>query len=137
MKHTAYADMDRIIFEYYLAFADEGRFLTFRDAYGRIHNAEFRRYDFLTTDPGTGEIFYDDDYLFSVDLNGASLCERAELWERNLENLRSGALGDPKSPKTLLRYWQCQERAHYPFARENVEYFLDTLREDESGVSEA
>ena len=45
------------------------------------------------------------------------------LWQKNLENLQSGTLGDPKDPSTLLHYWQCQERAHYPYARENVEYF--------------
>ena len=55
-------------------------------------------------------------------------------WERNLENLKSGSLGDPKSNVTLLRYWQCQERAHYPHARENVEYFTD-VQNNEGGES--
>ena len=45
------------------------------------------------------------------------------LWQQNLDNLRAGTLGDAGSSATLLHYWQCQERAHYPFARENVEYF--------------
>ena len=69
--------------------------------------------------------FYDDAYLFSVDLNGANEYQREALWQRNLENLKAGTLGDPSAPATLLRYWQCQERAHYPYARENVEYFTD------------
>ena len=41
----------------------------------------------------------------------------------NLANLKAGTLGDPTDPDTLLRYWQQQERAHYPFARDQVEYF--------------
>lgn len=133
MKHTAYANIDKLIFHFYLAFADEPRRLSYRDAYGRIHCEEFNRYDFIEYDLRSGEYFYDDDYLFSVDLNGGSEYQREALWERNLENLKSGTLGDPSSPTTLLRYWQCQERAHYPHARENVEYFEDVLGEVRRG----
>ncbi len=130
MKHTAYASLDRLIFEQYLAFADEPRALVYKDAYGRVHNSEFNRYDFVEYDTGSGEYFYDDSYLFSVDLNGGADYSREALWQRNLENLTAGTLGDPKDPITLLRYWQVQERAHYPFARENVEYF--TLAAEET-----
>ena len=130
MKHTAYAAIDRIIFELYLAFADEGRLLVYKDAYGRIHNAEFNRYDFIEYDIRNGEYYYDDAYLFSVDLNGGAEYQREAIWQRNLENLKAGTLGDPTSPVTLLRYWQCQERAHYPHARENVEYFALAIEEE-------
>lgn len=132
MKHTAYAGMDRLIFEQYLAFADEPRSLAYQDAYGRIHNSEFNRYDFIEFDTVSGEYYYDDAYLFSVDLNGGAEYHREALWERNLENLKAGTLGDPASAVTLLRYWQCQERAHYPHARENVEYF--TRAAEDSGI---
>ena len=125
MKHVAYARLDKIIFSLYLAFADEPRRLSYKDAYGKIHESEFNRYDFLEYDLKTGEYYYDDAYLFSVDLNSGNEYQRESLWQRNLENLKAGTLGDPGSPATLLRYWQCQERAHYPYARENVEYFSD------------
>ena len=127
MKHTAYAELDRLIFLHYLAFADEPRLLSYKDAYGRLHNAEFNRYDFIEYDPKSGSYYYDDAYLFSIDQNDGAQYQREALWERNLENLKSGSLGDPTSPVTLLRYWQCQERAHYPYARENVEYFTDAI----------
>ena len=123
MKYTAYAEIDRLIFEHYLAFSDEPRKIAYKDAYGVIHSEEFNRYDFLDVDKRTGTLFYDDAFLFTVDLNGGTEYQREELWQRNLDNLRSGTLGDMKSPVTLLRYWQSQERAHYPYARENVEYF--------------
>ena len=123
MKHTAYAAIDRLIFKLYLAFADEPRHLSYKDDYGRIHHEQFNRYEFVRFDKNTGEYFFDDDYLFKVDLNGGTEYQREALWQRNLENLNAGTLGDPASPVTLLRYWQCQERAHYPYARENVEYF--------------
>ena len=131
MKHTAYAELDRIIFEHYLAFADEPRTLSFKDAYGRLHNEEFNRYSFIERDRRSGELYYDDAYLFTVDLNGGMEYSREELWQRNLENLRAGTLGNPENPITLLRYWQAQERAHYPYARENVEYFTEILNTSE------
>lgn len=134
MKHTAYAKIDRLIFEQYLAFADEPRSLSFRDAYGRIHNSEFNRYDFIEYDITTGNYYYDDAYLFSVDLNGGAEYQREALWERNLENLKAGTLGDPSKNVTLLRYWQCQERAHYPYARENVEYFTMATEEEKTRI---
>ena len=137
MKYTAYAHIDRLIFEHYLAFADEPRKICYKDVYGRVHNACFNRYDFLTFDAMKMSFRYDDAFLFSVDLNGGSEYQREALWQRNLENLKSGTLGDPALPETLLRYWQNQERAHYPHARENVEYFSEILRKEADGYEGA
>ena len=121
MKYQAYSQIYRIIFELYLAFADEKRPLSFKDGMGRIHQSDFDKRDFI--EKRDGGYFYCDSYLFSVDLNSGSEYSRETLWERNLANLESGTLGDKNDPLTLLRYWQSQERAHYPYARENVEYF--------------
>ena len=136
MKHAAYADLDRLIFEYHLSFADEPRLISYRDAFGRLHNATFNRYDFICFDESNGSFYYDDDFLFSVDLNGSMESQREILWEKNLQNLTSGALGDPSKSTTLLRYWQCQERAHYPYARENVEYFQNALQAEQSAAQQ-
>ncbi len=123
MKQIAYAALDRILFEYHLAYADEPRPLSFRDAFGKKQGTSFDRYDFLVYSEEDGRFAYDDDFIFSVDLGGGIEQQREELWKKNLENLEAGTLGDPSDPATLLHYWQCQERAHYPYARENVEYF--------------
>lgn len=136
MKHTAYADVDRLIFEHYLAFADEPRDLSYKDGYGRVQNAAFSREDFICYDPLRDEFYYDDAYLFTVDLNGGAEYQREALWERNLENLRSGTLGPADQTATLLRYWQAQERAHYPHARENVEYFTAALMQEREQATE-
>lgn len=58
------------------------------------------------------------------------MCDR---WEKNLEALKSGALGDANSSKTLLRYWQMQESAGYPNASENVKYFEEMVRKESEG----
>ncbi len=128
MKHTAYAALDRLIFEHYLAYADEPRLLSYTDCFGVKHQTTFNRYDFLEFDPQTNSYYYDDGYLFSVDLSGGVEGQREDMWEKNLTNLQAGTLGDTADPATLLRYWQNQERAHYPFARENVAYFMDIIK---------
>ena len=133
MKKAAYASLYRIIFEHYLAFADEPRVLYYKDVLGNVHVSEFDRRAFITFDKLRCEAVYDDAFLFSSDSSGEEY-QREALWERNLENLRSGTLGDPENPATLLRYWPSQERAHYPYARENVEYFrLITEEKAKSG----
>ena len=127
MKNTAYAYLDRLIFELYLAFADERRTLSYKDHMGRVHEDAFCRFDFLEYDDLIGEYRYDDSYLFSIDTGGGAEYQREALWQRNLENLKSGTLGDPTRSATLFRYWQAQERAHYPYAGENVEYFKEMM----------
>ena len=123
MKEAAYAAINRLIFIHYLAFSDEKKPLCYKDAFGKIHTSVFNRYDFIEQDTASGECRYFDKYLFSVDRNEGADYDRAALWERNLENLRSGTLGDVNDPATLLRYWQAQQRVHYPYAKENAEYF--------------
>lgn len=120
MKNAAYSDIDRIIFQYYLAYADEPRPATFIDAQGRRQNVMFNRYDFVERD-SAGEYFYNDQYLFSTDATIDVDRSRESLWEMNLQNLQLGAYGDPSLPETKLIYWQNMERAHYPWAADNVE----------------
>ena len=125
MKYHAYSALYELIFKHFLAFADEPRILSYKDFVGDIHTASFNRYDFL--EMAADRLVYTDSFLFSVDLNIENDYSREALWQKNLINLETGALGDRSSPQTLLRYWQTQERAHYPFARENVEYFTSLI----------
>ena len=85
--------------------------------------------------PENGCYRYGDDYLFSVDTAGNIESQRETLWQKNLENLQSGTLGIPTETETLLRYWQAQERAHYPYARDNVEYFRERLSREAGAAS--
>ena len=134
MKEAAYAEINRLIFIHYLAFSDESRHLSYKDAFGKLHTSVFNRYDFIELDSVSGMYRYFDKYLFSVDRNEGADYDRAALWERNLDNLKSGTLGDINDPATLLRYWQAQQRVHYPYARENAEYFKAELERREAKV---
>lgn len=126
MKNAAYADIDRIIFQYYLAYADEPRPAAFRDAFGRIQNRMFNRYDFIERDE-SGEYYYNDEYLFSTDATIDIEKMRDMLWQENRQNFQQGAYGDPSLPQTQLIFWLNMESAHYPFAHDNVERLREEI----------
>lgn len=119
MKNAAYADIYKIIFQYYLAYADEPRPAVYRDADGRLQNYSFNRYDFIERDE-SGEYYYNDEYLFKTDSTVDVDQSRELLWQENRQNLQSGAYGDPQKASTRLIFWQNMERTHYPFAGDNV-----------------
>lgn len=120
MKNAAYAEIDQIIFKYYLAYADEPRPATYKDANGNLQNYIFNRYDFLERDEA-GEWYYNDQFLFSTDATIDIEASRDSLWQENKQLFQSGAYGNPALPQSQLIFWQNMERAHYPFARDNVE----------------
>lgn len=120
MKNAAYAEIDEIIFQYYLAYADEPRSVAYTDSMGRLQNATFNRYDFIERDEN-GEYYYNDAYLFGTDLTGDIEQSRETIWAENRQNFQSGCYGNPQDLETLLIFWQQQERHHYPDARDMVE----------------
>lgn len=120
MKNAAYAEIDEVIFQYYLAYADEPRTVSYTDAQGRLQNATFNRYDFIERDEN-GEYYYNDEYLFGNDSTGDVELSRETLWQENLKNFQAGCYGNPQELETLLVYWQQQEKYHYPNARDMVE----------------
>ena len=127
MKNALYAELDKTIFQYYLAYADEPRPASWRDAQGRWQNTYFNRYDFVRYDTDTGEYYYDDEYLFSTDTSVDLESSREFLWQENRQNFQMGAYGPPNLPQTLLIFWQNMERAHYPHARDNVERLQEEI----------
>lgn len=127
MKNAAYAALDRLIFLCYLSYADEVRTVSYRDEWGRMQNLTFNRFDFYRFDRESGEYRIDDGFLFSADMSAGAQTGRETLWKTNLENLQAGTLGNPADPATLFRYWQQQERAHYPFAGDQVGFYRAML----------
>lgn len=127
MKNAAYAEIDRIIFELYLAYADEPREYSFRDSFGRWQNINFRRHDFVERDEA-GNYYYNDQFLFAADASVDIDKSRDFIWQENLKNFQLGAFGDPASAEAQLIYWQNNEAAGYPFAHDNVERIKDVIK---------
>lgn len=130
MKNAAYSELDLIIFRYYLAYADEPRPAVYKDAEGKLQNVIFNRYDFLERDEA-GEWYYNDQYLFRADASMDVDKVRETLWQENRLNFQSGAYGDPAQPQSQLIFWQNMERAHYPWARDNVDRIRDQIAQQQ------
>lgn len=120
MKNAAYAEIDEIIFQYYLAYADEPRIISYKDAQGRLQNVTFNRYDFIERDDN-GEYYYNSSYLFGTDYTGDVEMSRETIWQENRINFQNGCYGNPQELETLLVFWQQMEKHHYPDARDMVE----------------
>ena len=128
-KQAHYADVFRIIFELYLAFADEPRAINHEDDDCRLAMSDrFNRNDFYEFDLKTGKWFIDDNYNFSVDPNGATEQMYAQIWEIVKADFAQGLYGDPNQIDTKLMAWQHLERLKYPFAKNIVES-LKALKE--------
>ena len=130
MKNAAYAEIDQIIFQYYLAYADEPRPASYKDAMGRTQNCMFNRYDFIERDEA-GEYYYNDEYLFSTDATVDVERNRETLWQENRINFQQGAYGDPTQLTTLLIFWLNMEKAHYPWAHDNVERIKEEIQKQQ------
>ncbi len=135
MKNAAYAEIDQIIFQFYLAYADEPRPATYKDVEGRIQNCSFNRYDFIERDEA-GEYYYNDEYLFSSDATIDVERSRQFLWQENRQNFQQGAYGDPALPQTQLIFWLNMEKAHYPFAHDNVERLREEIKQQQIAIEQ-
>lgn len=122
LKQAHYADIFRIFFELYLAFADEPRQLHHDDADCMLAAEErFDRNDFYEFDYKTGKWYIDDNYTFSVDQNGAIEQQYPQLWEIVKADFASGMYGDTSDINTQIFAWQHLEKLKYPSAKYVVE----------------
>lgn len=135
MKNIAYERLYKLIFQHYLTFSNGKKSLIYKDGFGHIKDQRFDKRDFIEKDEGGGYRYF-DRLIFTVDTDLFEEYQREAIWEKNLENLKSGTLGDTNSPATLLRYWQFQQKAHYPNAKENVEYFGKIVEEERNNKNE-
>lgn len=129
MKNYAYSEIYEIIFQYYLAYADEPRPISFKDATGKVQNIQFNRYAFIERDEA-GEYYYNDEYLFSADSASDVEQYRQYHWEHSLNLFKMGAFGDPFQVQARLTYWRNLERAHYPYAHAMVEETEAQMKEE-------
>jgi hypothetical protein len=122
MKQAHFADIFRILFELYLAFADEPRAIHHEDDDCRLAAEErFNRFDFYEFDYKEGKWYIDDNYTFSCDPNGAIEQQYPQLWELVKSDYMSGMYGDPSDINSAIIAWQHLEKLRYPFARNIVE----------------
>ena len=61
-------------------------------------------------------MYWNDDFLFSVDTTSNMVQNREALWNAAKEAYQSGTFGDPSDIDTQILYWATMEKYHYPNA---------------------
>ena len=115
MKDAAFADLYKLMFQFLLAYTDEKRPYIQEDTTGKL---EYKWFDkkFFVEEDDNGEIYYDDEFVFSVDVSGTLANDRQAMWQETRSNFESGAYGDPTQLDTLEMYWTTMNKLHYPCA---------------------
>lgn len=115
MKDAAFADLYKLMFMFLLAYTDEKRPYIQEDTNGKL---EYKWFDkrFFVEDGPDGEVYYDDEFVFSVDVSGTLANDRQAMWQETRSNFESGAYGDPTQLDTLEMYWTTMNKLHYPCA---------------------
>ena len=115
MRDAAYAALYEAMFKFRLAYTDEPVPIRVEDPEGNIRYETFNRYDFLEQD-ASGEWYWNDAFLFSVDPSSPLAQNREAMWQETRLNFTSGAFGNPQDINTLILFWRKMEILHYPDA---------------------
>ena len=126
MRDAAWAALFEAMFKFRLAYTDEPVPIRREDPEGRIIFETFSRYDFLEQDE-TGEWYWNDAFLFSVDTSTPLAQNRDAMWQETRLNLQTGAFGDPGNLETLILFWRKMEQLHYPDAGQTKMYLEQQL----------
>lgn len=129
MKQAAYQELFELMFKFMIAYADEPRATNSQNPIGDVEYGRFDRYDFLERD-AAGELYWNDDFLFSVDTTNNLAQNRDALWTATKESYQSGAFGDPSDINTRILYWSTLEKYHYPNAG-NIKKNLQEQKEQQ------
>lgn len=133
MKNAAYAELFEAMFRFWLAYSDEPRPVTFKDASGETQYQEFNRYDFLERDVD-GNFFWNDQFLFSCDTSAPLASNREAMWQETRMNLQTGAFGDPTKTETLILFWSKMEELHYPGAASTKGFLEERLQQEQAAA---
>ena len=134
MKNSCYAELFELMFKFMLAFADEPRSIVAKDNDGKVEYLEFNKYDYVEMDEA-GEVYWNDEFLFSVDSAAALANNREAMWQETRMNLETGALGNPADIGTLIRFWTIMESLHYPKATQ-VKNQLQDLQQEQAQMQQ-
>lgn len=135
MKNAFYADLDKISFQFFVAFSKNGKEMAKKDACNNCISNTFSKYDFLELDKD-GNYYYNVDYMFSIDQTTDLVNNRDMMWSEIKSNYQLGTYGNPNTIETKLIYWQNMERARYPFAKENMEMLTNQNKVNSDDIGE-
>lgn len=120
MKKASLINLFELMFEFILAYSNEYRGY-YTDLNGELSYKVYDNRLFLQQS-STGKMFYDDDYLFDIDLSATYEMDRQRMWQDTRELYASGGYGDPNDLGTIEMFWQTMYRESYPGAKEALDF---------------
>ncbi len=123
LKEAAFSRLYESMFKMMLAFANEERSYTCHDL--QNETLLFSASDFLNYDAETDTLYYEDDFLFSVDNVGTSEHDKPYMMGQIQNDYEMGAYGPPGTPEALFLLWKEREAVGYPRAKEMAAYWQE------------
>ena len=134
MKDFAFSKLFEKMFKMILAFTDEQIPYVEEKTDGRKEYKWFDKRFFVEQDK-EGNFYYDDMYVFGVDVAGTLANDRQAMWQETRSNFESGAYGDPTQLDTLVMYWTTMNKLHYPCAPDALK-LLEARQQEQAQMAQ-
>ena len=135
LKNNAYSALFKMIFQFWLAYADQPIPLSFQKDDGTYDFSHFNRYDFLKKDDA-GEYYWNDEFIFETDVTSTIMTNREAMWNAADVKYQAGAFGPIGDLESLVLYWKFMEKANYPNAGEILSNLQERLEKQRKRLEE-
>jgi len=137
MREAAYAGVYELIFKNLLAYSDEERSFVSLLPDGTPREEVWSKYMFLAQDKN-GDLYYRDDFAWSVDEATEITQDRASMWQLIDNDYINGTMGNEVDPiRALQMYWTMKDQAGYPTARFALNFLNDTIKKLPTQIEQA
>lgn len=134
MRNKAYAGVYELIFKNLLAYCDEPRSFVSLLPDGTQKEEQWSKYMFLDRDDN-GELYYRDDFAWSVDTASDITEDRASMWQMIDNDFINGTMGTTVDPqRALMMYWQMKKQYGYPIADYAIDFLKDSQQHLPSSI---
>jgi hypothetical protein len=136
-RNTAYAGVYELIFKYLLAYSDEERSFVALLPDGSYREEVWSKYMFLAKNE-TGELYYRDDFAWSVDSVAYITKDREMMWQMIDRDFLNGTTGSELDPqRALLLYWHMKDQQGYPTAKFAIKFLQESAKHLPSQIEQA
>jgi hypothetical protein len=136
-RNSAYAGVYELIFKYLLAYSDEERSFVALMPDGSSREEVWSKYMFLTKSK-QGQLYYRDDFAWSVDSVAYITKDRETMWELIDRDFLNGTTGSEIDPqRALLMYWHMKDQHGYPTAKFAINFLKENAKHLPSQIEQA
>ena len=136
MKNDAYARLYELMFQFWLAYADDPLPITGSGVNGEQEYDVLDKMDFIKQD-AAGDYYWNDEFLFETDPTSTMMANREAMWQQIDMKLQSGAFGQLGSLETMRLYWSLMEKNHYPNAGDVLSQIEMMMAEQQAQMAQA